>query len=207
VARGESIKRLRVAAGLTQDELGKVLGVSGQAVGQWEAGKPISGANILKLLDYFTIDAAELIAEEQATYTSGTRAPLYGRIAAGVPIAMNPVEDSMWVPPKVLRDHPRGFYLRIEDESMNRLYPNGSLVFVDPEVEVMSGQVAAITVNDCDATVKRVHFGRPNVILSPESYDPAYKDEIFDQSLIDAVTILPIGRVVWSTMPYENNRA
>lgn len=54
------LRKLREAAGLTQRELGNRIGVSGQAVAQWETGvKRPSVENLLKLADILecTVDA------------------------------------------------------------------------------------------------------------------------------------------------------
>lgn len=47
---GESIKKRRAAAGLTQDEVGKRLGISGSAVGQFEKKDANPSMNTLRKL-------------------------------------------------------------------------------------------------------------------------------------------------------------
>ena len=61
---GENIRRLRELHGLTQEELGKVAGVSSMAVSQWENGRavPRMGA-VQRLADRFGITKGELIDE------------------------------------------------------------------------------------------------------------------------------------------------
>ena len=61
----ENIKILRERYGLTQDELGRIAGVSGKAVHTWEAGlrEPRMGA-IQKLADYFHLSKSSIIEDD-----------------------------------------------------------------------------------------------------------------------------------------------
>lgn len=206
---GEVVRQARKQAGLSQEALGAKVGVSGAAVGQWESGKTTpSGANTLRLIDILGLDADDLldacygVREARAACTSRASAPVYGTIAAGVPIESVPVEDSYWVDPKVLTDHPDGFYVRVRGESMNRWLADGDLAFVDPSAEVSSGDVAAVNVNGYEATIKRVLIGASSITLVPESHDPAYKDETYAWPRDDEVSIRVIGKVVWHVTPY-----
>ena len=216
---GEIIREAREAAHLSQEALGKTIGVSGVTVGNWERGatRP-RGANAQRLIEALDIDPLELLssdpgiamttglnsssAERRRAFTANAKVPLYGRIAAGMPIEMLPVEDEQWVRPDVLADHPNGFYLRVTGESMNRVLPDGSLAFVDPEAEVGNGDVAALTVGGQDATVKRYYRGSSSVTLSPDSADASFKDVILDYSVPGTDEVSLIGKVVWFTAPY-----
>ena len=60
----ESIKRLRESKNLTQEQFGKIAGVSSMAVSQWENGRavPRMGA-IQKISDFFGIPKSEIIGD------------------------------------------------------------------------------------------------------------------------------------------------
>ncbi|MBR6664628.1 MAG: helix-turn-helix domain-containing protein [Lachnospiraceae bacterium] len=59
---GMNIKRLRQNKGMTQEKLGEVLGISGQAVSKWESGAALPDIMILPALaDYFGISIDELM--------------------------------------------------------------------------------------------------------------------------------------------------
>ena len=59
---GSNIKRLRQNKGVTQELLGEVLGISGQAVSKWENESALPDIMILpKLADYFGISIDELM--------------------------------------------------------------------------------------------------------------------------------------------------
>lgn len=213
----QNIRALREMAGITQRELADKLEVTDRAVSAWENGVATPRLGTTKAIaDVFHIsiselwgdallgvDSAGLVAESPAIYTATTKVPLFGRIAAGKPIAADRVEDSFWVPPEVLQEHPRAFYLRVEGESMNRVIPDGSLALVDPDCDVRNGDIGALHVNGHDATIKRVMRGATKLMLVPESFDPEFHDMVFDLSDPRSETVTIIGRVVWFTRPYE----
>lgn len=58
------VKRLRVAGGLTQGQLGALVGITGAAVGRWESGKYLpKGRYVTKLARALGIDVAGLLGE------------------------------------------------------------------------------------------------------------------------------------------------
>lgn len=59
---GKNVKRLRQNKGITQEQLGEVLGISSQAVSKWENGSALPDIMVLpKLADYFGISIDELM--------------------------------------------------------------------------------------------------------------------------------------------------
>lgn len=58
------VKRLRLAGGLTQGQLGTLIGISGAAVGRWETGEYLpKGRYVAKLARALGIDVAALLGE------------------------------------------------------------------------------------------------------------------------------------------------
>ena len=62
---GRSIRKLRESRDLTQEQLGRIAGVSSMAVSQWENGRavPRMGA-IQRMADYFGIPKSEIMGDE-----------------------------------------------------------------------------------------------------------------------------------------------
>lgn len=59
---GFRIKRLRMASGLTQGQLGALIGISSTAVGNWESGEfHPKGRYVTKLAEALGIDVSELL--------------------------------------------------------------------------------------------------------------------------------------------------
>lgn len=130
---------------------------------------------------------------------------VFGRIAAGTPLEMEEGDFGFPCPTKLINQYPKAFYLQVDGESMSRVLPNGCFVLVDPEqrTTIINNQVYAVCVNGYDATVKRVRKLANGIELIPDSLDPTYRSQIFDQGIADTETITIIGRVVWYTIPYD----
>ena len=62
---GEYIKKLRIEKGLSQEELGKVIGVQRAAVQKWESGKTqnLKRTTIQKLSEFFEVSPILFISE------------------------------------------------------------------------------------------------------------------------------------------------
>lgn len=61
-ANAQRIRDLRIAHGLTLEELARRIGVSKESVRLWETGKGLRGPNIFKLAREFGVDPSELCA-------------------------------------------------------------------------------------------------------------------------------------------------
>lgn len=214
-----NLHRVRSLLGLTQKEVADLIGMSPQAVSRWERGVGDTSVETVRtiarrlrvpvaaLLDesgpskYLTATGAVIAREDRSAYAS-TRAtaPLYGRIAAGVPIEMLPVADELWVSPDVLGEHPDSYFLQVRGASMNRVLPDGVYALVDRHAQFVDGDVVAIRVNGQDATIKRVFRGQDSITFSPDSYDPRFEAVRLEPPAIAEVEIL--GRVVWWMPPY-----
>jgi len=70
---GERLRRLRVARGLTQPELGRLVGVSKSAVSQWEddSTKNLKLATLARVLDVLNTDLQYLVWGEARAPSGG----------------------------------------------------------------------------------------------------------------------------------------
>lgn len=69
---GEYIKSLRTKKGISQEELGKVVGVQRAAVQKWEAGKVqnLKRSTIKKLADYFKVSPISFIDDDNSMFNN-----------------------------------------------------------------------------------------------------------------------------------------
>jgi repressor LexA len=129
--------------------------------------------------------------------------PLYGSIAAGIPIDMLPIEDYFPVPKPVAEKYPDGFLLKVVGESMNRRLPNLSYAFINPTDEATDGKAYAVCVNGHAATIKRVHVLNNGFELVPDSNDPTFKPTVYDYGVEGTESVTIIGRVVYYVVPFD----
>ena len=207
-----AIRQLRESEDLTQEEFGAIAGVSSMAVSQWENGRamPRMGA-LQKIADHFGLSKSDIIegncipapAGRVEYAVTGITAPVYGHIAAGDPLEMIPFQEEAYLIPPIAEKHPDGFFLIVRGDSMDRIMPTGSLVYIDPHCEVRSGDVAAVNVNGDDATLKRIFFADGTVVLHPESTNPVHHDRTIDENDPDAPRFRILGKAVWHYLLHD----
>lgn len=203
-----NLKRARNRSGMTQAEASKASGIPIGTLRRWEQGvNEPDIASIILLADTYGTTTDELLGSRfsgilRARPARTVPVPVLGRIAAGEAREAiqqagewHATRDELW------RGHERAFWLVVSGNSMNRLFPEGSLVLIDPDEEVRDGDVGAVFVNGDDATLKRVFFEGETVRLHPESHDAEYRDRVIDRSDPDAPDVRAIGRAVSYTAP------
>lgn len=205
----KKLKELRNGKGMSVDEVGERVGKSGKTISAWEVGRGQPDADkLIELCQLFGVSISEFYQEVPGALAAipgpSCQMPLVGRIAAGTPReAINQSGESVEVLITVRDAHPRGFWLSVAGNSMNRLFPEGTLVLIDPDMTVRDGDVAVVFVNGDDATLKRVYFEGDAIRLHPESYDPEYPDRLIDQSDPDAPEVRIVGRAVTYMAPSD----
>ena len=203
------IAAARNAKGWSQKDLAKKIGTTQQQIARYESGaNDVKSSVLLKLSAALGVTVSYLLAlDDDPSFVSVVSSdtvpvPVLGRIAAGTPReAFSQSDDYHDTQRGLVASHPHAFWLVVAGNSMNRLFPEGALVLVDPDVEVHSGDVGAIFVNGDDATIKRIFFEDGTVRLHPESWDPDYRDRTIDPSDPDAPAVRVIGRAVSYTAP------
>lgn len=205
----ENTNRLAQArghAGMTQQQVAAAIGVTTTGYQNWEYGNtPIKATALRELAKLFgcTTDYLLNISDVKVAIPSATRMlPVFGSISAGTPREALTQSDVMHeTPERLYLEHERAFWLTVSGNSMNRLFPDGSLVLIDPDEEVRNGDVAVVFVNGDDATLKRIYHEGDSIRLHPESYDPEYRDRVIDATDPDAPEVRVIGKAVSYTAP------
>lgn len=160
---------VRKKAGFTQQDASKATGIPIGTLRRWEQGQndPDMGS-LMKLAELYgaTLDSmlvvksADIGGVIKPEYSKSRKLPVFGRIAAGTPReALMQSDQTHDTPESLYRMHRESFWLTVSGNSMNRLFPDGSLVLIDPEIEVRNGDVGVVFVNGYDATLKRIYFG------------------------------------------------
>ena len=84
--------------GRSPNSVAKELGISSGAVTAWKQGRIPYASTLKKIADYFGVSTAYLLVEEEKEKAPsgrrGVKVPVYGSVAAGIPIeAITDIED------------------------------------------------------------------------------------------------------------------
>jgi len=180
---GEIIKQLRESKGLTQEELGKLVGVKKAAVQKWEKGitENLKRTVIKKLSEIFEVDSSYLLGLKNKPHTiisyKTKKVPLLGDIAAGEPIYAAEETTEYYI--EVDEDLNVNYCVRVKGDSMKDARINdGDIVFIREQPTVENGEIAAVLI-DNEVTLKRFYKTDGGIILKPESskYQPIFYTE------------------------------
>ena len=156
------IKMLREEKGLNQIELGKIINVSGQALGMYENEKrDLSTENVIKLAEFFNVSTDYLLgkSDKRSSDLKNDKlflAPVYGKISAGLPNwAEECLDGYLPIDPNLMNiSNPKEcFFLRVDGESMNKILKNGSYALIRKTDFVEDGEIAVVLVNGDNATI------------------------------------------------------
>lgn len=201
----ENIVELRRRYGITQEELAKIAGVSRGAVSQWEGGfsEPRMGA-IQRIADHYGLLKSNIIEDggmmthlpANAIPVRGTSAMVpvrvLGRTHAGERMDEHESDYEAEFPGGVVSRHPRCFALKVEGDCMNRRYPDGCHVLVDPDTEPSNGRAVVAEFEDGRSVLRCYYRGQSSLMLTADSFSE-YEDIILTGD--DPVRL--IGVVVW----------
>ena len=184
------IKEARKKAGLTQKEVADRLGMTYQAISNYERGVNRIEVSILSALcNLYGISVPEILqghdSENKKTpiqfeeYRPTHKIPILGRISAGLPLyAEENIEGYTYTE---LNGGAEYFALRVKGDSMNAArISDGDIIIVRRQDIVENGQIAVVLVDNEDATVKIFSRHGHLVTLMPHSHNPAHQPQIYD---------------------------
>ena len=202
----QRIKMLRDRSGLTQAELADRLGLTNRAIGAWESGRSRPRLDKMQqLADLFGITVSELMGEEAPEDAPANAIPFtadsdtipfvrLGKVHAGLSKEEIPDPECVVQIPRIIAEaHPRGFLLMVEGDCMDRAYPPGCLVLVDPELQPWNGCAVVAEISPGEAVLRRYSRGQSSLMLYADSHS-SYEDMIFTE---DFAEIRLVGTVTW----------
>lgn len=203
MSTGANIRRLRDQRGLTQEQLGKMVDVSRSTITQWERGwtTPRMG-NVQLLAGALGVSTADIIADElppsnaiKPATAKPAYAPLLGRVHAGEAQEPDVLQDAIPVPYEIIKRHPHGYFLQVEGDCMDNVYPEGCYILIDPEQRPSNGSIAVVSIDGADYVMRRLYRGANTLILSPDSHNAEHEDMVFAATTEHTVEFH--GTVVW----------
>ena len=202
---GDYIKSLRKSKGLTQEELGNMIGVKKAAVQKWESGmvQNLKRNTIKQLSDIFEVSPASFIDNDDPIESNATilpqekirMIPVYESVSAGFgAYADNYILE--YIPLFISSDEEARNTLCIKVQG-NSMYPkieDGDSIQVLKQDWCEPGQVAIVLIDDENAVVKKVEYDKSSITLL--SFNPEYAPRVFKGAERDRLKILGIVRKV-----------
>ncbi|MEW5922296.1 MAG: transcriptional repressor LexA [Bacillota bacterium] len=181
---GKNIKLFRERRGLTQEELGKLVGKEKSTIGCYETGARSPSVETLALIARAlgaSMDELTGLAREDYLFeNTGGYAPAYGEtvvyvpvigtISAGRPIfAEQNILDYKPMQKAKLKDATH-FFLLVRGDSMNGDgILDGDMVLIRQQPQVENGEIAVVMCGDDEATLKRIYKYADHVLLQPSN--------------------------------------
>ena len=177
------LKEARKAAGLTQQQVAKLIGISQNNYSYWENGKvKIDNVSLQRLSEIFGVSVDYLLGREETKTTAPIKdevefndiyaIPLLGRVVAGVPLeSQENLEGYIYIGYKPKEEY---FALRVRGDSMiNAGIRDKSILVVHKQAYAENGDVVVALLNG-EQTVKRFKIYGDNMFLMPENpvYEP-----------------------------------
>lgn len=199
------ISQIRKHNKISQKEFGAMIGVAQNTVCNWEKGnREPDNESLKRMSEIFGVTVDYLLGREVPDQESpprkkGVRIPVYGDVAAGVPILAIENYDSDdpddWeeITEEMARN---GEYiaLRIHGDSMEPRMKTGDVVIVRLQPDVETGDVAIVRVNGDSATCKKIKKTPEGLWLIP--FNPAHEPMFYNPHDIAEIPVTIIGRVV-----------
>lgn len=185
----KNLKIAREQKGYSQKEFAKFCKIPNSTYNQYETGKRQPDLETLQQL----ADKLETSVDFLIGRKNGVKIPVFGNVAAGVPIsAIEDIVDFEEIDEE-LAANGEYFGLKIKGDSMEPRMTTGDVVIVRSQPTVETGDIAILLIGD-EATCKKVKLTNEGMILI--SFNPSYDPMFYTNLEIEQLPIRILGKVV-----------
>ena len=198
----ETFKTKRKEHGYSQREIAPLLHVSQQTIASWENGTRMPSHDVMEnVANFFSVSVDYLLGRKMQPdrKSNRTRIPVYGSIAAGIPIEAitdyDPENADDWeeISEELARNGAH-IALRIRGSSMEPRMKTGDVVIIRIQPDVENGDIAAVRVNGSEVTCKKISKSAEGLMLIP--LNPDYETTFYTPAQIESLPVCIIGKVV-----------
>lgn len=190
---GDIIKKLRKEKGLTQQQLGNLLGVQKSAIAKYENGRVsnLKKETISKLAEIFNVSPNYLLDindTEIPQLSHNIHIPLYSDICCGEGLFVEDnIEEYISLPESFLNSRKEYFCQYAYGDSMlDESIRPGDLIIFEKTQTLNNGDIGCFTVEENVATCKKYFYDQSNhcIVLQPanDNYTPIVINEFNYQS-------------------------
>lgn len=202
---GDRIRKIRTKNKVGLNKLSRITGISAGYLSDLENNKATNPsiekltliANAINVsVDAFFKDDIEkwdntitdIIKEEVAIYDSINEdksnivnLPIVASVRSGKPIlATDNIEGYLPTLNSFLSTDKDYFYLRVQDDSMNQEFNDGSLLLIEKTTYVENGTIGVILIDRMEATVKKIIQNKNMITLIPMSTNLNHIPQMYD---------------------------
>ena len=196
---GERIKQLRLEKGLTQEELGKYIGVKKAAIMKYEKGnvQNMKRATIEILSKLFNVTPSYLMCLDEPRLdkfgSSVVSIPLLGEVKAGYDyMAQENWQGTVDIKEELAKTGDF-FALKIKGDSMLSVLWENDIVAVKKQNFAKNNEIAVVLINGDEATVKKINILDNGIMLIPFNSD--YGPMFFTKEDMETKPVKIIGVV------------
>ncbi len=181
---------------MNQQKLADLIGVSRSTIAMWETDSSQPDNESLKKLSYILDCSIDFLLgrEETEPKRIGVKIPVYGKVAAGIPIeAIEEIIDYEEIDEDMARN---GEYiaLQIKGNSMEPRMLDGDVVIVRLQSDFNNGDTVIVLVNGDEATCKKIKKTPEGVMLI--STNPEYEPMFYSKKQVEDLPVRVLGKVV-----------
>lgn len=169
------------------------LGFGSSTATHWKKGSMPGATSLYRIAEFFGVPAG-YFTDEAVTVNGGVRIPVYGKVAAGIPIeAITDIEDYEDISEEMARGG-EYFALRISGDSMEPKISNGDTVIVRRQPDCENGDIAIVLIDREDATCKRIKKMPSGIMLISDN--PKYNPMVYTAREVQTLPVCILGKVV-----------
>lgn len=191
----KNIRRYMDAQGKSRNDVCEALGFAYSTFTDWINGNKYPRIDKIEMLaNYFGISKADLVEDHipAASEAKCMRIPVYGKVAAGIPIeAVENIIDYEEIPATLQGDYAA---LKVKGDSMSPRILDGDVLIVKLQNDAESGDVVVALINGKEATVKRLIKHTDGITLQP--FNPAYDPMYFSADDLNEIPVTIWGKVI-----------
>lgn len=161
ITMGERLKHLRKEKGVTQEKVGKKVGVSKSTIMKYEKGyvQNIKRITISKLADFYGVTPTYLLGMDDLEEESQlVKIPLLGTVKAGFDYLANENHiGDVDMSSKFVSSGKEYFALKIIGNSMYPEFKPDDIVIVHKQPDFENGQIGVVNIGGDEATLKKLY--------------------------------------------------
>ncbi len=190
----KNLKTIREKTGINQKEFALKCKIPPTTYNQYETKKREPDIETLSIIaDNLNASIDEIVGRETIK-PKGHKIPVFGNVAAGVPIsAIEDIVDFEEITEE-LASQGEYFGLIVKGDSMEPRMTTGDVLIVKSQSTAENGDIAIVLVNGDSATCKKIKKTPEGLMLI--SLNPSYEPLFYTNKEIEQLPISIIGKVV-----------